>query len=103
VAILFMVMNSALVRDDELRGRPVVDFRRLFHDLLHFRETRSTLERGAKFVQLLDGSAGESFHATVVKIAHESAEVQFLGDALRKVAKTYSLHGAGDEITPGLF
>jgi hypothetical protein len=96
-------MKSILVRDDELRGRAGVDFRRLFHDLLHFGETRSALKRGTKFVQLLGGPAGEGFHPAVVKIAHESAEVQFLGDALRKVAKTHSLHGAGDEITPGLF
>jgi hypothetical protein len=97
------MMKSILVRDDELRGRAGVDFRRLFHDLPHLRETRSALKRGAKFVQLRGGPAGEGFHPAVVKIAHESAEVQFLGDALRKVAKTHSLHGAGDEITPGLF
>jgi hypothetical protein len=96
-------MKLILVRDDELRGRAGIDFRRLFHDLLHFGETRSALKRGAKFVQLLKGPAGEGFHPAVVKIAHESAEVQFLGDALRKVAKTHSLHGAGNEITPGLF
>ena len=96
-------MKSILVRDDELRRCAGIDLRRLFHDLLHFRKTRSALKRCAKFVQLLNGSAGESFHAAVVKIAHESAEVQFLGDALREVAKTYSLHGAGDEKTPGLF
>jgi hypothetical protein len=96
-------MKSILVRDDELRRCAGIELRRLFHDLLHFGKTRSTFKRGAEFVQLLGGSAGESFHAAVVKIAHESAEVQFLGDSLRKVAKTYSLHGAGDEKTPSLF
>jgi hypothetical protein len=96
-------MKSILVRYDELLCRAGIDFRRLFHDLLNLGETRSALKRAAKFFQLFGGSAGESLHAAVVKIAHESAEVQFLGDALRKVAKTHSLHGAGDEITPGLF
>lgn len=67
------MMMSILMRDDELFCRAGIDFRRFFQNLLHFRKARSPFERGAKFIELLGGSAGKSFHAAIVKIAHKSA------------------------------
>lgn len=73
----------------------------LFLDSLHLGPTGALAQAAGEFRKLVFGTNRVHFHAAVIQIAHVTAQSEFAGDTLRKVAEPNTLDAAADPPTTG--